>query len=67
MTKPTKTNKEKKIKVSLEELEKASLDELWKHCPLCGTKCQDPKCYICGFEWKPGYFYFSNTDLSKWE
>lgn len=50
----------------MEELEKASLEEPWKHCPLCGTKSKTNKCELCGFKWKKGYVYFSNTDSLEW-
>jgi len=56
-----------KIIISQAELEKESLKELWKHCPLCGTRSKTNKCEPCGFKWKSGYVYFSGIDSLKWE
>lgn len=55
------------MKKTLKELEDISLNELWKHCPLCGIKSKTNKCELCGFKWKKGYFYFSDKgSISDW-
>ena len=59
-----KTKEEKKIVISAKQLEDNSLNELWKHCPLCGTKSKTNKCELCGFKWKKPYF--SGTESLEW-
>jgi hypothetical protein len=37
-------------------------------CPLCGNvNISSNTCGLCGFKWKKGYVYYSNTNVADWK